>query len=379
MSAKGFNLIKIGVLLLGFPVIAVYALIKSWTVYEYNYSYFPYVLAGMGLLLLLALLYAAAVALTGQMAKKSKNINGIFASTMILVAVGALLSTGVWSLIDKYVPPVISNATQDTITYEDIKEDYENRAIAHAELLSGFVEMNVQNGRLSPEKADIYREEGYGNKEVRELIANSFNSITWDGYDTFNGMLVNFANGGRLTVPVLMHLLFDERQDPWYGYNGYTGEGRGEENKNQPLRWSVLDLQGGAMTFSIDAGGLIPTDYNELLDWILPTLFDDGGMLETLLKSVDSAIASEELVGSPIYVAVDYAENTITISVQSSNGSRGVHDYMSMAWLNSNHLLMAVFSIFPVRNAFYIFGGLLALTGFALGAVRQKQYARSWR
>jgi hypothetical protein len=110
----------------------------------------------------------------------------------------------------------------------------------------------------------------------------------------------------------------------------------------------------------------------------LPTLFGDGGMLETLLQSADSAIASEELVGSPIYVAVDYAENTVTVSVESANQSRGVYDYKSMAWLNSNHLLTAVISIFPVRNAFYIFGGLIALTGFALGFVRQKQYARSF-
>jgi hypothetical protein len=137
-------------------------------------------------------------------------------------------------------------------------------------------------------------------------------------------------------------------------------------------------LQGGAMTFSIDASGLIPSDYNELLDWILPTLFDEGGMLETLLKSVDSAIASDELIGSPIYIAVDYAENTITISVESSDQTRGVHDYKSMAWLNSNHLLTAVFSIFPVRNAFYTFGGLIALSGVALGFIRQKQYARSF-
>jgi hypothetical protein len=370
--------LKIAVLLFGFPVVAIVALAKSWTMYEYNYSYFPYILAGMGILLILGILYAAAVVLTGIAAKKSKSAEGIFLSTLVLVVVGTLLSTGAWSAIDKYVPPIINDATQNTITYDDLKEDYENRAIAHAELLAGFVEMNIQNGRLSPDKADIYREEGYGNKEVKELIENSFNSMTNDGYDSFNGMLVNFADGDRLTVPVLLHLLFDERGDAYSDYNDYTGEGRGEADKNAPLRWSVLDLQGGAMTFSIDASGLIPSDYNELLDWILPTLFDEGGMLETLLKSVDSAIASDELIGSPIYIAVDYSENTITISVESSNQTRGVHDYKSMAWLNSNHLLTAVFSIFPVRNAFYTFGGLIALTGVALGFIRQKQYARSF-
>ncbi|MDR2047472.1 MAG: hypothetical protein LBP79_06240 [Clostridiales bacterium] len=373
---KKYNVYKLLILLLGFPVIAGYAVYKSWTLWEYNYSYFPYLLAGIAVLAVLALLYYAAVFITGAAAKRAKSGGGVMLSTVALVVTGALLSTGVWFAADKYVPPILNEATQYTITYDELKEDYEARGIAQAELLTGFIEMNVRNGRLSPEKADLYREEGYGNNAVRELIANSFNSFTYDGYDSFNGMLVSLADGGRLTVPVLIHLLFDERSSPSNGYSNYTGEGRGEENKDAPLSWSILDLQGGAMTFSIDTDGLLPADYGEVVDWLMPALFGESGMAEELLTSVNGAIASDELLGAPIYVSVNYADKTLTVSIESSGGARGVWDYKKMAWLNSNHILIALLSVFPIRNAFYMFGGLLALTGFAVGCVRQKQYAR---
>jgi hypothetical protein len=367
-------LLKAVIILCGFPAIAGYAVYKSLPIFEYNYSYFPYVLAGLGVLAALAALYYIAVIITGSLSKRAKGKNTITVCTVALVAVGMLLTTGTWFAIDKYVPPILSGATQSTITYEQLKDDYTDKARVHAELLTGFIEMNIKNGRLSPEKADIYRREGYGNDEVKELISNSYNSMQYDGYESFNGMLVDMANGGRLTIPVLLHLLFDERNAPSYGFSGYEGEGRGEENKDAPISWSVLDLQGGVMTFSLDAGGLLPTDYTELLEWLMPALFGEGGMMEELLTAVESAIASDELVGAPIYVSIDYAANTLSISIESPNSGRGVYDYMSMAWLANNQLLVAVISIFPVRNACLMLGGLLALSGIALGIIRQKKY-----
>jgi hypothetical protein len=376
LKINKYSLLKTAAYTCGLPVIGAYALAKSLPIFQENSTYRPYVLAGFFVFLLVTVLYIAATAITGAVVYKKKTVTVARVCTAVTVALSVLFTTGIWFIIDKALPPVINGATQNMLTYDDLKDDYATHSVYHSELLKGFIEMNIENGRLSPEKADIYRTEGYGNDEVEQLIENSYNSLMLDGYDSFNGMLVTLAGGERLTVPVLIHLLFDERDAPSHDFNGYTGEGRGEDNKNKPVGWSILDMQEGIMTFSVDLSFLTTGDYADLINFIIPTLFAEDGMVEQLIAGVEGAVADEDLLGSPIYIGVNYAENTITLSLTPSSTSRGVYDYKNMAYLANNNLLIAAISLFPIRDAFYLLGAFLAVSSLAVGIVREKQYVK---
>ncbi|MDR3263831.1 MAG: hypothetical protein LBT30_05925 [Clostridiales bacterium] len=372
---KKTSVLKIIAYLLGFPVIAAYAVYKSVPAFTLNSTYKPFVFAGLFLLILVAILYFTASLVTGSLVQKKKTAQTARRCTAVMVTLSVVLTAGVWFAIDKVVPPILSNATQNILGYDDFKEDYDEKARVHSELLAGFIDMNIANGRLSPENADLYRLQGYGNKDVKNLIEQSYNSLNNDGYNSFNGMLLSLADGSRLTIPVLIHLLFDERDDPSTAFPGYTGEGRGDADKDAPIKWSILDIQEGTMTFSLDLSAFNAGNYDGLIKWLLPALFGEDGMVEELLKAVEAAVADEDLLGSPIYVDIDYSADTVTVSLTPSSASRGVYDFKNMSFLNSNHLLVAVISLFPIRNAFYIFGAFLTLSTLVVGMLRQKQYA----
>ncbi|MDR0751477.1 MAG: hypothetical protein LBF12_02645 [Christensenellaceae bacterium] len=383
-KSKGMVLVKLLAYLIGFPAIMAYAVYQSMTVISDsatgtdNTSYFPYVYAGLLIVALMWLLYLIVALITGMITKRRKTARSAYVGTAVLVVFSFLLTSGVWFAIDKYVPPILSDATQSTIYYSDLEEDWAERAHTHSELLAGFIEMNIENGRLSGDP-DIYLSEKFANKEVKDLIKNSYNSINDDAYNNFNGPLINLANGGRLTIPVLIHLLLDDRADPYQPFNNYTGEGRGEENKNAPIKWAILDMQQEIMGVElnlIDLLGDLAT--NKAITEALTNILN-GESLQGTINALNGAIASDEILGAPIYVSLIYdaASSTILIELIPSSERRGVYDYMRMAWFDSNYLLVAVISLFPIRNTFYIFSLLLCISSLILGIARKRQYAGS--
>ncbi|MDR3294006.1 MAG: hypothetical protein LBT20_07905 [Clostridiales bacterium] len=375
-KSTGFSILKIIFYLLGFPILAGYAVYKTIPTFTLNSTYKPYVFAGMLVLFVIALLYFGMMILTGVISKKAKSVGTVRRTVAASVLISVLLTTGIWIALDKVVPPILGEATQYTLSYDDFKDDYDEKARIHSELLTHFIEMNLKNGRLSADKAEQYFTEGYANEEVKKLIEASFNSLNNDGFGSFGGMLISLADGSRLTIPVLIHLLFDERDAPSTPFPDYVGEGRGEENADAPIRWSILDIQEGAMTFSVDLGALGAGSYAELIKWLIPSLFGEGGMVEALLDGVESAIADESIIGSPIYIGIDYEGNTITVALTPSSESRGVYDYKNMAYLANNRLLIAVTSLFPIRTACYTLGFVLTLSTLVIGMLRKKEYER---
>ena len=77
------------------------------------------------------------------------------------------------------------------------------------------------------------------------------------------------------------------------------------------------------------------------------------------------------MLGSPIYISID--GETGTLSLNPSNGHRGVLGYMEMAWLDNQGLLYIIVSLFSLRTLFYIYGPVMALIAILLGVLREKE------
>ena len=183
------------------------------------------------------------------------------------------------------------------------------------------------------------------------------------------------ANDDRLTIPTLIHLLLDERdwdetiytegieyKESMFGPTTVldTQALLDDMKVNDEFKWNVLDMMGKPMEIELDLDNF---DLGAI-DGLKPMLKGDTGLIG-ILKN-DLADVVEKITGSPIYVSYDGK----AIKLEPSNESRGVLDYMSMAWLDSNGLLYAIVALMSVRNVFLILGGWIILLNFVIGMLR---------
>lgn len=144
--------------------------------------------------------------------KKKRSIR----NQHIIIAIVAVLSlSGFWMLLDAFIPAPLEDATSSTLRWEDLSDNWGARAEVHEQLLHDYVTINYTLGRLtSPngETAEDYISQGpNGNAELAALLAADFHSIDSDGYASYKGPAIDYAQSDRMTIPVLLHLFLDDR------------------------------------------------------------------------------------------------------------------------------------------------------------------------
>lgn len=403
------KVLKTLLFILGAPAILAVIVVSSLVIYERGISYGIWPFVGTILAGVFCLVFIITFVITGRSAKKRANKKSIFKGTVALLVVAFIFTAGLWLVIDIPLPGILDDATSGTVKFDKVQEDYVYKANEHGDLLDNFIKMNydIENlkwveGEYSEAEKEAYVAEGYRNEQVRELIHKNFTSIDSNGYVTFtsNGPWISFADGGRMTIPTLVHLVINKREvangepvEPKEFYLIYhvtpnvlvtkktpskfaTKEARTDENA--PVTWSVLDMQGGAMDIGlgdilVDAlGG--EDAANMMLDIVVTAISEQ---VVPILTNLNSALATEDVVGAPLYVTVDLSDAaSAKLSLASSTTTRGMHGYMHSAWLNSNNLLFAVISLFPARQWLYILGSWLMFTAVAVGALRYSEYAK---
>lgn len=386
--------LKVLLYLIGFPALLGLVIWKSLTVWEQGstYSFWPYVgtiLAGV-----FFIIFTIVFIVTGHNSKKNAgNRKKVTRSVATLVIFAFVLTSGLWLVIDipEILPAILDDATSGTVTFDKLREDYDDHAVTHGNLLNKFIEWNIANRNLDPDLEDYWYEQGYNAPEVQELIAKNFQSIDVNGYKTFKGPWLNIANDGRMTIQTLVHLIINERD--------YDDEvmfhleadvipnplrtdakpdqylkpvDRDEDEVEVNFRWSILDMAGGTM--DVDLGGLLGNGTigglltNDAIISMLEPLVAD------VLTTVDEAIADPALADNEIYICLDMRDGNFKLALTSAVQQRGMWDYQSAAWLNSNNLLFAVISIFPARQVLYIWGGMVIFSAVAVGAIRLSEY-----
>lgn len=379
--------------IIGFPALVALVALNSLTVYEQGgtYGFWPFV--GLILAGVIAIVYTIIFIVTGKNSKKNRgNYNKVKKSMATLVIMSFVLTAGIWLVVDIPLPGILETATQGTRKFEQLHEDYNAQAELHGNLLDSFIEMNVRNGNLSTDEHSLeeWVELGYTSPEVQTLLKKNFTAMDANGYKTFttNGPWLNMANDNRLTIPVLVHLLLNEREIneeityqlvaevvPKTFITDADGDKVYEdaipnEEVETVLRWTILDMQGTPMNIDlsgvigglgIDVGGLI-------------TSMKLDTTLASVLETVNEALADPALAGAEIYIGLDTRDGGFQIMLTPAAEGRGMHGYQNSAWLDSNNLLFAVISIFPARQWLYIWGAIVIFSSVAVAALRLKEY-----
>lgn len=355
MSIK--KVLQIILHLLGFPLLIAFVILNALHIIRSGNSYGIMVFVGIIITVLMAVVYYAVFFTMAKRKKKS-----IYKQTMVCMIVSVLCLGGFWALIDVALPDFLSDATSGTIFYEDLADDYNTRADVNKGLLDEYIMRNYANGNLDNEvPRSTYLKEGVRNEDVTTLLNSHFQSIDKDGYVTFVGPWLDLANGNRLTIPVLVHLVINEREVQGIPYLLVDENGVMQDD---PVCWSILDMLGEPMAFDLGPKGMnvIPSNISGFIGFAEEPVND-------ILESVTAAIEDENVVGSPIYIILDGTE----LALVPSNESRGVLDYMSMGWLDSNGLLFAITSLFSVRKLFLIFAGIMAISTYTIGILREEE------
>lgn len=386
------NVLKTILYIIGFPALVGLVAYNSLVIYQEGgtYGFWPFV--GLILSAVLLLVFTIVFIVTGKNSKKHKgNRKRVMKSVATLVIMAFVLTAGIWLVVDLpfVLPDILNTATSGTRLFPQLHEDYNAQAEVHGKLLEDFIRMNCANGNL-PVSDDMTEEDwveaGYTSPEVQSLVKQNFKAMDTNGYKTFitNGPWLNMANDNRLTIPVLVHLLLNEREinEEVTFYLQATMEPKTvvtdeddsiykkpvtNEEVETVLTWSILDMQGTSM--NIDLGGLLAgVDGIESIISMLSKPVGD------ILVSVNEALADPAMAGAQISVGIDLRNDGFQIMLTPSAEARGMHGYQNAAWLDSNNLLFAVISIFPARQWLYIWGAVIIFSAVAVGALRVSQY-----
>ncbi|MDR0854981.1 MAG: hypothetical protein LBN25_01275 [Christensenellaceae bacterium] len=282
----------------------------------------------------------------------------------------------------------------------------------------------IAHERAVNEITPVMQKEGIKNSDTLKLVKTQFKSIDKDGYASYRGPLIDFANGGRLTIPVLIHLLLDDRLPSSYPF--YV-EGAPQYDGSS---WIVLDMTPDPIAIPlgldleqtiVDLGilDLLKFDIYAVVQGSIVSALEDivkdpnvlGAPAYLTLKATNAngnfainrisvydpdfkelasnAINDAEFayasaydfdengvfVGDQDVLGTDVEEATIVIKlIASGSASKGTHDYMRMAWLDSNALLVGIISLYHLREIMFWFSAVLVVVAIATGLLRYLHY-----
>lgn len=335
--------------ILGFPALIALVVLINLPIIKGGISYGVMVFVGVIVAAVMALIYYIAFICVVKSKKKS-----ILKQTVTLCLVVFFTLCGFWIVVDIALPNFFADATSKTVFYEDLVDNYQARADVHVALKDEYIRRAYNAHNLPHENEEggytleEYQEQGVRNENVQKLLTIQFASIDSDGYASFVDPWIGMANDDRLTIPTLIHLMTDDRTKNMENVDFALYDEALKQVKNDPVLWNVLDMMGKPMDIDMELDGTVSLLINLL-----------GGDLAKI-------IGDKDILGSPIYIS--YQNKAITLT--PSNESRGVLDYMSMAWLNNNGLLYAIVTLISVRTVFLIFAGWMILTNFMIGLLR---------
>lgn len=146
---------------------------------------------------------------------RTRKKRSIVNQHIIIAIVAVFCLSGFWMLLDAFIPAPIETATSSTLRWEDLSDNWGARAEVQEKLLSDYVTINYNLGRLTApngETIEDYIKAGpNGNEELHALLDADYHSIDSDGYASYKGPAIDYAQSDRMTIPVLLHLFLDDR------------------------------------------------------------------------------------------------------------------------------------------------------------------------
>lgn len=359
--------------ILGFPALIGLIAYNSFEMIKGGLSYGVFVFVGLIITVVFALIYFF-VCLGMKNSAKRKGKKNLYHQTFVAMILAFCLLGGFWMVIDVALPDFLADATSNTVYYEDLADNYYARSVVNKNLLDEYIRRNVNNGNLKAKTLEEYQKEGIKNEEVSKMLAIHFASIDKAGYATFAGPNIDLALGDRMTIAVLVHLLLDGREVPELDY--YLYDKSADEIITTPVNWNVLDMLGEPMGLATLDFLATEEKYQEFITGmgatgsaikaLYPTVTSFSNGVAGIVNNLLLADLTKELTSSSIYLGIASGE----LQLVPSNEVKGVLDYQSMGWLNSNGLLYAIVMLFSLRKFFLIWAAWMVLSTLLIGLLR---------
>jgi hypothetical protein len=320
---------------LGFPLLLVIAVILNINVMSKSAQYG---ISGFVFIIVIALFavgyYVAYFILTKQEKKRrlasskqnasAKNLNVKLAKKadparrtgLVLAIVAVCCLTGLWAFFDVVMPEPLATATSNTLFIEDLSDGWNERANVNQELLDTYITRAYYSGKLTQKDLGTYLKEGVKNKEVSALLDVDFASIDKNGYGTFIGPSIDFAQNNRMTISAIVHLLLDdrtpvsekgERQDAKIPVTTFKVERSNPYQDSQLVNEKKIAVGGTYMYLRSNQGYIL---YNDSLD--------------VAGTKVDGLIVLEDHVGyrKVEYLTANAEDSSFIYVVDANNGFR---------------------------------------------------------
>ena len=349
----------------GFPVLFVIALVSSLEWNEYG-MYGASAFAPLIAVVVIAALTLGIQAIVYNVEKKKGRKN--IAIKMMVIPIAIIV--GIFAILDIAMPPLLKDATSNTILYEDVVFDAKG---VHQKLYDRVELFKKKNG--------LDESITYQSEEFQAKFKPIFTSMD-KAYNAFDPLAVEMALdspdlvssilSGDFPVSVAATLLVrttDAKTDP----NGNNHNVSLQEIVSLNMK-SILSLVNQVVNDGLDTS---PEGLNAMLNKILVTkTFDvdgeykqDGSGIEWNIFNIlgSNMIAPEidpnaQIVRKTVDEYGDVQEEVIGAAL----------GYQDMAWLNGIPLMFFL-PLLEMRMVMYLFAGLIALFSIAQGYIRAKR------
>ena len=321
----------------GFPILFIVALAESikWNSYGmYGASAFAPLIA----VIILAVIVLGVQALVcNRCVKKGKTGKSLLVK---MAAVPLAVIVGLFGLLDIAMPPLLKDATSNTILYEDVVFDYQGM---HEQIYARVEEFKRKNNLDESVK--------YSDKEFQDIFKPMYKSMN-EAYHAFDALAIEIA----LDKPDMLKAIT-------------TGDFPINLAATLLLKTSAIK-NGNDHNLSIDK--IIDMNLNSVIMALLPLVSGDGPIDNAKINDViNSVLVYKEVDGIRWNIFNILGNNMLFPDidpnaeiVQTVNGQKTVIGaslgYQDMAWLDGIPMMFFI-PLMSMRVVFYVFAALLAL------------------
>lgn len=345
MNKKALSLaINIVLYAAGFPVLFIIALVKSL---EWN-SYGMYGASSFAPLIAVVILAALTLGVQALVYNFSKNRNGM---TVKLLVIPIAIIVGIFGILDVAMPPLLKDATSNTILYEDVVNDYQ-----------GVQQKLYDRVELFKQKNGLDESVTYQSEEFQAIFKPIFESMD-KAYNAFDPLAIQMAldspdllqaiTSGNFPISVAATLMLNV---PTHIVDGR--EVAVHDAELLQILLANIDKVLAALPEIMTEDGIDVSSaaLNKALNAVLVTKEFDG-ISWNIFNILGSNMIAPEIDPNAQIVRVTKDKWGTVTDTQIVGAALG---YQDMAWLNGIPLMFFI-PLMSMREIMYLFAGLIAI------------------
>jgi len=355
-----YPLINIALYAVGFPILFIISLVKSieWNKCGmYGASSFTPLIA---VIILAAIVLGVQALVYNLCIKKGKNGKSLM---LKMACIPLAVIVGLFGILDIAMPPLLEDATSNTILYEDVVYDYQ-----------GVHEKLAERVELFKEKNNLDASVKYTDDEFQNIFKPLFASMD-KAYNSFDPLAIEIAldkpdmmaaiESGDFPIELAATLLLKTSTK----LNEYDHNLSVDEilSKNLP---DILSVVMSALNDGLDLSDT--AKLNEIVNSVLVYKEYDG-IRWNIFNILGSNMLFADIDPNAEIVRYNYDDFGDVESTETVGAALG---YQDMAWLNGIPLMFFI-PLMSMRTVFYVFAALLtlfAIVQYMVAEARAKKF-----